>query len=204
MDENIYGAETQQAINDQLNNLSQSLSNQGSAADAQEPPQDSEIEHYQPPFLRDDQDDTDDVTYKDAEQSLQNVGQQPTNLDNSNVVAAPNLPNLNLTPTPTPPIPVTVPAAVNTDATSSQLPPLPVPKDRKESLEMQIEKDRRDADAWLEFIAYLESQGRNLVGEELETWWMEYTRVYDEFFKIWPCAVRLLLDTECPRVLIEM
>ncbi|TIB95397.1 Suf-domain-containing protein [Wallemia mellicola] len=176
MEENVYNSDTQQAISEQLESLTQGLANDDAAQEEQQE------EHYQPPFLRDEHSEDPNETYKDAQQTLEDVAQS----DDQQVVAAPNLPNISITPTPTPPIP----AAVNTDVKSSQLPPLPVPKDRKESLEMQIQKDERDVDSWLDLISYLDSQGRNLVGDELESWWTEYTRVYDNFFKIWPCAVK--------------
>ena len=205
MDENVYGADTQNAISEQLSSLADGAGNGDVGEIAGEQPQQQQegsgedmhnLEHYQPPFLRDDDDVTAeaDDTYKEAQQSLESTvaSTNDASNDNKNVVVASNLPNLSnaMTPTPTPPIPATEPSAVNTDATTTQLPPLPVPKDRKDSLRMQIEKDRRDADAWLDLIALLESQGRNLVGDELEAWWIEYTAVYDDFFKIWPCAVR--------------
>ncbi|TIA89122.1 hypothetical protein E3P99_02198 [Wallemia hederae] len=205
MDENVYGADTQNAISEQLSSLAEGAGNGDVNEIAGEQPQQQQEgsgedvhnpEHYQPPFLRDDDDVTAeaDDTYKEAQQSLESTvaSTNDSSNDNNNVVVASNLPNLSnpMTPTPTPPIPATEPSAVNTDATTTQLPPLPVPKDRKDSLRMQIEKDSRDADAWLELIALLESQGRNLVGDELEAWWIEYTAVYDDFFKIWPCAVK--------------
>ena len=122
-----------------------------------------------------------------------NVDSNLNNNNNSdvtpNVVANINAPAVNITPTPTPPILAPAGLNVTTDVTSNQLPPLPVPKDRKESLQLQIEKDNKDIDAWIDLINYMENIGKDLVGDEVEQWWLEYTKIYDDFFKIWPCAV---------------
>lgn len=221
MEENIYGAETEQTIAEQLSSLNQVLGggddggrdsgNTEDTGDLQaqalmpttEQPQPHD--HDQPPFLRDDKDDGTDSasTYKEAEQSLQDTTGMAESSDVSGVAdeTAPGLDvgvvadadanaataaaqSQSQSQTPTAP-------TAATTTTTSQIPPLAIPKNRKESLEMQLKSDPRDADGWLELIAHLDSLGRNLVGDELEAWWSEYTSVYDAFFKIWPCAVCL-------------
>ncbi|TIA80085.1 hypothetical protein E3P98_02868 [Wallemia ichthyophaga] len=220
MEENIYGAETEQTIAEQLSSLNQVLGggddgggDSGNTEDtgdlqAQElmptTEQPQPHDHDQPPFLRDDKDDGTDSasTYKEAEQSLQDTTGMAESSDVSGVAdeTAPGLDvgvvadsdanaataaaqSQSQSQTPTAP-------TAATTTTTSQIPPLAIPKNRKESLEMQLKSDPRDADGWLELIAHLDSLGRNLVGDELEAWWSEYTSVYDAFFKIWPCAVK--------------